>query len=198
MSTKEMIIDAAIKNIAEYGERGATMQKIAEDCDIKPASIYYFYKNKEDIITKVLERVLTNHFDAMSKIYYMSETLGPLETMQAMLEAIAQHHFKNEAERKVYTELMESSENRYRERVSSYLDTYNEWLHSKLIKKLNDKYVGNDELKKVLENFLLIGNGVFWATNIYSEKQLQQDVSTAKQLMTYAYNAILDIREENK
>jgi len=191
MNTKEMIIDAAINNIAEYGERGATMQKIAVDCDIKPASIYYFYKNKEEIITKVLERVLANHFQAMSETYDRSSELNPLETMQEMLEAIAEHHFKNAAERKVYTELMESSEDNYRERVASYLDTYNDWLHANLMKKLNDSFVDNNDLKKVLDHFLLIGNGVFWATNIYSEEQLQRDVKTAKQLMSYAYNANL-------
>src|SRR5699024_2488677 len=122
----------------------------------------------------VLERVLANHFQAMSETYDRSSELNPLETMQEMLEAIAEHHFKNAAERKVYTELMESSEDNYRERVASYLDTYNDWLHANLMKKLNDSFVDNNDLKKVLDHFLLIGNGVFWATNIYSEEQLQR------------------------
>lgn len=198
LNTKQRIVNAAIKNIASYGYDGATMKKIADDSEIKTASIYYFFNNKQALMLSVLDKVLQNHFSAMVDAYESSNNLSPLEIMQMMLERIAVHHFENSSERKVYLELLESSDETIKAEVVSYLERYNSWLYENLMNELNTLYLSETgaELKQVLDYFLLIGNGVFWATNLYSYEEIKSEVTNAKSLMSYAYNAVLVDQEE--
>lgn len=198
MDTKNRIVDAAIKNIAIYGHDGATMKKIADDSDIKTASIYYFFNNKQALMLSVLDRVLNNHFQAMEKTYELKKGFSPLITMNSMLEKIAIHHFENAAERKVYLELLESSDETVKKEVSDYLERYNSWLYNNLLHELTTLHKTDDggNLKQILDYFLLIGNGVFWGTNLYSREKIEIEVKNSQKLMTYAYKAILNHEEE--
>lgn len=197
MDTKDKIIDAAIKNIALYGHNGATIKKIADDSDIKTASIYYFFNNKQAVMLSVLDRVLKNHFQAMKETYDKNKNLSPLISMNSLLERIAIHHFENSDERKVYLELLESSDDDVKNKVSDYLEQYNSWLYNNLLNSLATIHKTDDgkKLKQVLDYFLLIGNGVFWSTNLYSRKEIENEVKNAQQLMSYAYGAILGNEE---
>ena len=198
IDTKSKIVDAAIKNISLYGHDGATMKKIADDSDIKTASICYFFQNKQELMLSVLDRVLKNHFQAMEKTYDLNKGFSPLITMNSMLGEIATHHFENEDERKVYLELLESSDVKIKKEVSDYLERYNSWLYNNLLNELTTLHRTDDgeNLKQILDYFLLIGNGVFWGTNLYTREKLEMEVRNAKKLMTYAYNEVLNYEEE--
>ena len=54
MSKKEEIIEAAKKIFSEYGIEKTTLEDIAGKCGMKKSSLYYYFKNKENIFSEVV------------------------------------------------------------------------------------------------------------------------------------------------
>ena len=50
---KKQILNSAIKIIGEKGFQNATISEIAKDCNIGDATIYEYFKNKEDILLAI-------------------------------------------------------------------------------------------------------------------------------------------------
>lgn len=190
--TKERIIEATIQNISLYGYEGTTMKKIAEDSDIKSASIYYFFQNKEELFLNVLDQVLNNHFEAMSTKYYTNEENKIINILENLLKKIASHHYEYKIETNVYLRLMESSNLVLKEKVVSYLDSYNNWLYEQLYTsiKQSDFHLEEQDIKRILNMFLLIGNGIFWGNIIYSKEKMKVEIQDAQFLMRTIYKEI--------
>lgn len=53
---KDIILDVTKKLIVQYGYAKTTLDDIAGALGIKKSSLYYYYKNKEDIIYEVMKR----------------------------------------------------------------------------------------------------------------------------------------------
>ncbi len=54
--TKDTIQEVAINIIADYGYDTLTLSKIAEECKIKKASLYYYFDSKEALISSLYEQ----------------------------------------------------------------------------------------------------------------------------------------------
>lgn len=194
MNTKDKIINSAIKNISIYGYERATMKNIARDSEIKSASIYYFFENKQDLMLSVLKKVLNNHFNAMVSAYELNKNEHPLLIMQSLIEKIAEHHFNNFNERQVYLDLMESRDEIIKKKVTHYLDEYNQWLYEQLSYELNQLYGFSNpkDISNIIDYFLLIGNGIFWGTNIYDKERLDQEVQNGKDLLSFTFRSVVN------
>ena len=55
---RELILDCARRILAERGPEAITIRKIAELAPCAPPSIYYYFKNKESIISALIEEPL--------------------------------------------------------------------------------------------------------------------------------------------
>lgn len=194
--TKDKILASTLKQLSIYGYEGTTMKNIAKDCDIKAASIYYFFKNKDDLVKAVLLKVLSNHFDAMTGEYFNNQDADLETRLQAMIAKIAAHHRENRAETSVYLRLMESANDDFKVEVEQYLEQYNRWLYDKLYTDITNTYphVDDSAAGDLLETFLLIGNGIFWGSVIYSDARMEKEIGHAKKLMNLAMLAMM--REE--
>ncbi|MCG1008430.1 TetR/AcrR family transcriptional regulator [Salinicoccus sp. ID82-1] len=191
--TKDRILASALKHLSIHGYEGTTMKNIAKDCDIKAASIYYFFKNKDELVNDVLLKVLSNHFKAMTDEYFKHEEASLELRLEAMLAKIAAHHRENRAETSVYLRLMESTNDDFKMEVEQYLEQYNHWLYDKLYADIKAEYRGMDDTSAgdLLETFLLIGNGIFWGSIIYSDARMEKEIAHAKKLMNLALRAML-------
>jgi TetR/AcrR family transcriptional regulator len=54
--TKERLVEAAVKEFAEFGLSGARVERIAERAAINKQAIYYYFKDKDDLYSFALER----------------------------------------------------------------------------------------------------------------------------------------------
>jgi AcrR family transcriptional regulator len=54
---KEQILNAAAKLFIEKGFGGASMQEIAESLGVTRTAVYYYFKNKDEILTALVEEV---------------------------------------------------------------------------------------------------------------------------------------------
>jgi TetR/AcrR family transcriptional regulator len=53
-----LILDAALEVFSAYGYRGSTVDQIATKCGLSKPNLLYYFRRKEDIYTRVLERTL--------------------------------------------------------------------------------------------------------------------------------------------
>lgn len=58
MTTKEKIIASALKNFLVQGFENTSMRLIADESDIKKSSLYYHFKNKEDLFINCINYLL--------------------------------------------------------------------------------------------------------------------------------------------
>ena len=65
---KGLILDAASQIFVENGYENTTLRKIAKTIEYNPATIYNYYKNKEEIFFALQERAFTNFYQAFDLI----------------------------------------------------------------------------------------------------------------------------------
>ena len=63
VSVEEKILLAAIECVEKYGVQETTNRKIAEMAGTNSAAINYYFRSKEVLIQRVMERTLANAFD---------------------------------------------------------------------------------------------------------------------------------------
>lgn len=62
-SMEEKIIEATIECIEKFGVQATTNRKIAEIAGINSAAVNYYFRSKEVLLQRVMERTLDNAFD---------------------------------------------------------------------------------------------------------------------------------------
>jgi AcrR family transcriptional regulator len=62
-SVEEKIISATIECLEKYGMQDTTNRKIAEMAGINSAAINYYFRSKEALVQRAMERTLANAFD---------------------------------------------------------------------------------------------------------------------------------------
>ncbi|HIE30743.1 TPA: TetR/AcrR family transcriptional regulator, partial [Candidatus Poribacteria bacterium] len=53
---KEFIIEASRELFARFGLKKTTMDEIAKKCGMSKATLYYYFKSKEDIFRAVIDK----------------------------------------------------------------------------------------------------------------------------------------------
>jgi AcrR family transcriptional regulator len=59
MSTRERILDTALRLFNERGTGEVSTNHIAEACEISPGNLYYYFRNKQEIIRELFQRLDT-------------------------------------------------------------------------------------------------------------------------------------------
>src|SRR5215210_7386397 len=80
-STKERVLGAALRLFNEKGTAAVSTNHIAEAAGISPGNLYYHYRNKEEIIRKIFERVDAFWGEAYSLPADRAPTLGDMRAM---------------------------------------------------------------------------------------------------------------------
>jgi len=58
-----LILEAALKIFSQKGYKTTTMALIAKEAGISKGSIYNYYKNKEDLLTQIIDKGFSSFFD---------------------------------------------------------------------------------------------------------------------------------------
>lgn len=182
---KEKLIDAALRHYSLHGYNGATMRKIATEVGIKPASIYFFYKNKQALFIDAFQQLLDNHFQAMQRALLENEGKPVEQILSAMLHGSVAHHKHDESGTKAYISLVTAPIPEIKQHLQNHMLTYNEWLVRSLETALKSSYplMPAAEMEQVIKQFVLIGNGVFWGMNLYAGEDFTEQVDLADQML---------------
>lgn len=83
MTTREKILDTALTLFNNEGTAAVSTNHIAEAAGISPGNLYYHFKNKEEIIRELFERLFAAN-DAAFKL--SADTLPTLTELQSMVK----------------------------------------------------------------------------------------------------------------
>ncbi len=70
---KERILDAALKEFASEGFKGARVDKIATDAGINKAMIFYYFSSKKNLYVEVLNHVMSEIFGRIAGLIAIAE-----------------------------------------------------------------------------------------------------------------------------
>lgn len=92
---KEQILNAAAKLFIEKGFGGASMQEIAEALGVTRTAVYYYFKNKDEILTALVEEVTLRAKRLSSRVASEADA-DPRERLRALVHQhamlILTHH----------------------------------------------------------------------------------------------------------
>lgn len=63
MKSRELVLDAAERVMAEHGFEGATVARVVEEAGIPLSSVYHYYGSKDGILLAVMQRGAERFFD---------------------------------------------------------------------------------------------------------------------------------------
>lgn len=81
--SEEQIFQAALKEFARYGKKGARMQEIAKEAGCNKALVHYYFRNKEKLFEEVANYTLTEFFTAFENAVTDAPTFK--ETLSAFI-----------------------------------------------------------------------------------------------------------------
>jgi AcrR family transcriptional regulator len=85
--SREVVLDAAERLMAEQGYDAATVAAIVEQAGIPPSSIYHYFGSKEGVLLAVMQRGANRFFAALPDV---DRRLGsPIEHLRTLVETIA-------------------------------------------------------------------------------------------------------------
>ena len=86
---RHQIMDAAKNTFAQKGFSGATIENIAEAADFSPATIYLYFKNKDELYASLSLKML-NVLVEQIEFIGSQESLSPKDKIKALPEALYQ------------------------------------------------------------------------------------------------------------
>ncbi|WP_160707359.1 TetR/AcrR family transcriptional regulator [Siminovitchia terrae] len=183
--TKEKILQAAINQYSLYSYHGATMRNIAQEVGIKPASIYFFYKNKESLFLDAFQKLLKDHLNQMKQILEDVHDEPILSIFEALLKGTVDYHKKHEAETNVYISLVTSPPKEIHQTLLEHIQTFDKWMTDSLLELIRRDKPEIDEAhsQKLIKQFSVILDGVFWEIKLYNDQELKQQIDEALYIM---------------
>ena len=85
--TKARILRCALEQFNKLGTRSVTTNHIAKACDMSPGNLYYHFKNKEQIIAAIFEKMIADWDEDVVDM----QTLALHEILDSQLEKTFQY-----------------------------------------------------------------------------------------------------------
>ena len=81
---KENIIEAAVKRFSHFGTHKTTLAEIADDLGISKPSLFYYFPDKQCLVTAVEEKIIAEYLETLEKRFAACATVE--KALGAMLE----------------------------------------------------------------------------------------------------------------
>ncbi|HEY4552094.1 MAG TPA: TetR/AcrR family transcriptional regulator [Bacillaceae bacterium] len=192
---KQALLDAALLHYSVHGYQGATMRKIADEVGIKPASIYFFYENKEALFIAAFQQLLDNHFNEMKRIY-QEHAEEPVEKIfSALLHGIVSYHTRDEKGTNAYISLVTSPIPGINTHLENHMSHFNDWLVETLKSALKRSYpsISHEKVERTVNQYDIIANGIFWGINLYKGEQFKEQIELADRMIQTIFS---ELKEE--
>lgn len=168
------------------------MRKIADEVGIKPASIYFFYENKEALFIAAFKQLLDNHFSIMKKILHEQQDAPVDKIFSAMFQGIVSHHTGDLQSTTAYVSLVTSPIPEIKVDLQKHMRKFANWLVESLEAALRRTYplITENEVDRIIKQFVLLGNGVFWGIFLYEGEDFEEQVALANQMTQSLFDQI--------
>lgn len=85
-ASRELILDAATEIAGERGYQGATINMVSERCRLPASSIYWHFKDKDELIAAVIERSFLRWIEVLDEPIAVSDDATPDEMFHIVLQ----------------------------------------------------------------------------------------------------------------
>lgn len=182
--TRDKIIDATLNQYAMFGYHGATMQKIAAEVGIKPASIYFFYKNKKTLFTAAFQTLLEDHFSDTQRVFNEIKEEKVEVIFETLLKNTVIYHKGNLKYTRAYMSLITSPPSQMTTSLHTYMKKFDIWFNDSLIHILKrDKQLTDEQALRIIRQFILLLDAIFWEINLYEDEILAEQVEHATNII---------------
>lgn len=182
--SKRDILDAAKYLFAKNGYEGTSIRHIAKKACVAKSLIYYYFDNKEDILTEILEEGTSDIFKVHEKMSNIEEELTESYMLKIMEILANKCSHRRDVIRIMIQELIKGTHKE--NNIFSYADTYLDY-----VKKRSEKHFNNDEeakMKFIIE-FIFVGGLPFHLYLIF-EDFIAEKYGFEKEKMWKAYKDI--------
>jgi TetR/AcrR family transcriptional regulator, fatty acid metabolism regulator protein len=97
---RELILDAALKIFAQKGFQDATISEISKAAGVADATVYEYFKSKEDLLFSIPEQITRDSTAVTAKV------LSFVRTAEAKLRVIVQNYFETYEKNPEYASLI--------------------------------------------------------------------------------------------
>lgn len=120
--TSEAFIAAATGLFAAKGFNGTSISDLADELGLTTASLYYHMSGKQDLLFRVLDRVMTNLLSQLEQI--VAEDVGPREKLHLAVENHLRFVLTNQQEVAVFLRERRFLEPLYADEYQTRVDRY--------------------------------------------------------------------------
>jgi AcrR family transcriptional regulator len=103
-NSKERILNAAIKIIAQKGKHGTRMEEVAHMADINKAMVYYYFSTKDNLYFEVLKTIFFNIFQ--DSLNNLNENISKGTSHEDIISNLIRYLFKNFNNKPDYTRVV--------------------------------------------------------------------------------------------
>ncbi len=157
MDRKEEILNIAIKIIDKDGFSSLSMKKVGELVGISEPAVYRYFKNKEDLINEIFNKIISIHKEIAEKYDNYDDEIAKMEDI--ILEQLKYYEKNREITALIFSSDAFSYSNKIKEKIIPVLKE-REKLMSSLIKKAQNKgyikKINADHITKMITGALMI------------------------------------------
>ena len=184
--TRERILDAAAHVLSRKGYAGTRLSDVADQAEIQPPAIYYYFPSRDDLIEEVMWSGIANMREHMTEILAaLLPGADPLDRIDAAVEA----HLRYALEISDYTtasirnagQVPESIAIRYTAEASQYGDMWR-----KLLQDADNAGLLRSDLDPMAARMMVLG-ALNWAAEWWNPRRGSLDtvVRTAQSLVRH-------------
>lgn len=183
--TKEKILKAAINQYSIHNYHGATMKVIADEVKIKPASIYFFYKNKEELFLAAFKKILNDHFEHIKQIVDEVKDQPILKIYESIIKGTVHYHKQNMNMTNAYISLVTSPPASFKQYLHSHMQNFDKWIIRTLTTFIKRDFpeISDEKASQITKQFILLMDGIFWEINLYDDEELHEQINQSLYIM---------------
>ncbi len=178
---KEALFEATVKLVNEIGFASSSVSKIAREAGVSPATIYVYYKNKEDLLVSTyieiklnLSKAILNNFNDKLPIRDILRNVW-LNMFEYISNNLEYYKFAEQFSNSPYCSLVNKKE------VEQYFDPLIKVLHSGIEQKI---------IKHV--SFDILGAFMFYPITVLANPRLCQDFELNEENIDIAFTLAWD------
>lgn len=93
--TNDMIRYVAFKLFVEIGYEATNIRDICEEVDIKPSSLYFYYKSKEDLFFSIYDEIWEDKIKVLSSVAELEHNLPPNMKLYNLYKRVMDYYSEN-------------------------------------------------------------------------------------------------------
>lgn len=147
-ATRERILKAALEIFADRGFEGARMDKIASSVGINKASLYFYFKSKEDIFRELFSNILFRYRMLVRQVVNDTQGLDCRQRLQVIYRRYLEYNIDNTemafwnriyyaAPEVMYNEIIRATADSKTEFINNLADVMKEGIQKKELKPMD-------------------------------------------------------------